>query len=245
VTGDDRVQFETEKRADAARLASDVEVQRLNRELTAAADRHNFFYQWSWLGLPVIQTPTDIVILQEIVWNAKPDVIVETGVARGGSMILAASLLEMIGGGRVIGIDIDIRAHNRAAIEEHPMAKRVSLIEGGSTDAATVDEVQRQIGDAERVMVILDSHHSHDHVRAELEVYAPLVTVDQYLVVADTIIEELPEQTHRPRAWGIGDNPKTALDDYLKTTEAFELDEFIAARQLVASSPGGYLRRVR
>ena len=148
MTGDDRVQFETEKRADAARLAEDVEVQRLNRELTSAADRHNFFYQWTWLGLPVIQTPTDIVILQEIVWNAQPDVIVETGVARGGSMILAASLLEMIGGGRVIGIDIDIRAHNRTAIEEHPLAKRVSLIEGSSTDPATVAEVRREIGDA-------------------------------------------------------------------------------------------------
>ena len=245
MTGDDRVQFEAEKRADAERLAADDEVQRLNRELTAAADRHNFFYQWTWLGLPVIQTPTDIVILQEIVWDAKPDVIVETGVARGGSMILAASLLEMAGGGQVIGVDIDIRAHNRAAIEEHPLARRVRLVEGSSTDPGTVAAVRREIGAAERVMVILDSHHSHDHVRAELEAYAPLVTLDQYLVVADTIIEDLPEQTHRPRPWGVGDNPRTALDEYLKTTDAFELDDFISARQLVASSPGGYLRRVR
>ena len=185
------------------------------------------------------------MILQEIVWNARPDVIVETGVARGGSMILAASLLEMIGAGRVIGVDIDIRAHNRAAIEEHPLAERVRLIQGSSTEPEIVAEVRDEIGSAERVMVILDSHHSHAHVRDELEAYAPLVTVDQYLVVADTIIEELPVQTHRPRPWGPGDNPRTAVDDYLKTTDAFELDEYIAARQLLASSPGGYLRRVR
>jgi cephalosporin hydroxylase len=245
MTVDDRAEFEAEKRADAARLAADGEVQRLNRELTTAADRHNFFYQWTWLGLPVIQTPTDIVILQEIVWNAKPEIIVETGVARGGSMILAASLLEMVGAGQVIGIDIDIRAHNRSAIEAHPLAKRVTLIEGSSTEPQTVARVEKEIGSAERVMVILDSHHSHAHVRAELDAYAPLVSRDQYLVVADTIIEELPEQTHRPRPWGPGDNPRTALEDFLKSTDAFEPDAYIGARQLLASSPGGYLRRVR
>lgn len=241
---DDRAEFEAEKKADSAALLADEEVQRLNLDLTAAADRHNFSYLWTWLGVPVIQTPTDIVVLQDIVWRARPEVIIETGVARGGSMILGASLLELVGGGRVVGVDIDIRAHNRAVIEAHPLAHRIRLIEGPSLDPTVLESVRNEIGDATRVMVILDSDHAHDHVLGELRAYSEFVTPDQYLVVADTIVELIPQQEHRLRHWGPGNNPMTARDEFLAEVTSFVEDTDLNARLLLSSSPRGYLRRV-
>jgi len=193
----------------------------------------------------VIQMPPDIVALQEVIWETRPQLVVETGIARGGSLVLSASILELIGEGEVLGIDIDIRPHNRRTIEAHPLARRIRMIEGSSLDAAVVAEARRAASESERVMVILDSSHTHDHVLAELRAYAPLVTVGQFLVVADTFVEDIPPQEHRPRPWGPGDNPATALRAWLSESESFEPDDFINAKLLLTASPGGYLRRVR
>jgi len=243
---DDRAEFEREKREAAARMAADEELAKKALELNAAADRHDWSYQWSWLGLPVIQMPPDIVVLQEVIWETRPQLVIETGIARGGSLVLSASILELIGAGTVLGIDIDIRTHNRDAIESHPLAHRVRMIEGSSVDGAVVAEARAAAERVERVMVILDSNHTHEHVLMELRAYAPLVTVGQFLVVADTFVEDIPPQAHRPdRHWGPGDNPATALAAWLDETDGFDPDPFVNAKLLLTASPGGYLRRLR
>jgi cephalosporin hydroxylase len=243
--GDDRVDFEATKRTSAAAMHSDAAL--LDRALAVSvdADHYSWSYQWSWLGLPIIQMPPDIIATQEIIWATRPQLIIETGVARGGSVILSSSILQLIGDGRVLAIDIDIRPHNRAAIESHPLSHRIDLIEGSSIDPAVVAHAAHAAAGLERVMVILDSNHTHEHVLAELEAYAALVTIGQYLIVADTAIEQIPVQEHRPRSWGPGDNPMTALTAYLETDPTLEPDPYINAKLLITSSPGGYIRRVR
>src|SRR4051812_3205177 len=243
---DDRAAFEAQRREAAARLAADDRLAADALELNIAADRHDWSYQWSWLGLPVIQMPSDIVALQEVIWETKPQLVIETGIARGGSLVLTASILELLGEGQVLGIDIDIRAHNREAIEAHPLAHRVRMLEASSVDQAVVAEARRAADSVERVMVILDSNHTHAHVLAELRAYAELVTVAQFLIVADTFVEQIPPQRHRPeRPWGPGDNPATALRAWLDEADGFEPDPFINGKLLLTASPGGYLRRIR
>jgi cephalosporin hydroxylase len=210
-----------------------------------------YSYNFSWLGRPIIQYPQDIVAMQELIWALKPDLIVETGIAHGGSLILWASLLELnaaCGGPRdahVIGVDIDIRAHNRAAIETHPMFRRISMLEGSSVDEAVVAQVRDAAAGRERVLVCLDSNHTHAHVLAELEAYAPLTSVGSYCVVFDTVIEELPAGMYPDRPWGPGDNPKTAVDEYLRSHPEFEVDHQMDDKLLVSVAPGGYLKRAR
>ena len=247
---DDRAEFEAQKRASAAAMASDEALMADALAVNVAADRHDWSYQWSWLGLPVIQMPSDIVVMQEILWECRPQLVIETGVARGGSLILSASILELLGEGRVLGIDVDIRAHNREAIEAHPLAHRVDMLEGSSTARDVVDAVKERAAAVDRVMVVLDSNHTHEHVLAELRAYAPFVSVGQFLVVADTFIEDIPTQEHRRRPWGPGDNPRTALAEWAAETGGvetggFEPDEFVNAKLLLSASRGGYLRRVR
>ena len=208
-----------------------------------------YSYNFSWLGRPIIQYPQDIVAMQELTWALQPDLIIETGIAHGGSLILYASLLELnaVAGGpqdaRVIGIDIDIRAHNRAAIEAHPFSRRIEMIEGSSVDAAVVAQVRAGAAGRERVMVCLDSNHTHEHVLAELEAYAPMTTVGSYCVVFDTVIEELPAGIYADRPWGPGDNPMTAVRTYLESHPEFEVDTSMDDKLLVSVAPGGYLKR--
>ena len=242
---DDRAAFEEERRKAAERMAADEELAGAALSVNVAADRHDWSYQWSWLGLPVIQLPPDIVALQEVIWETRPQLVIETGIARGGSLVLYASILELLGDGTVLGIDIDIRAHNREALEAHPLAHRIRMIEGSSLDGAVVTEARQAASEVERVMVVLDSNHTHENVLAELRLYAPLVTVGQFLVVADTFVEQIPPQEHRPRPWGPGNNPATALRRWLSEAEGFEPDPFINAKLLLTASPGGYLLRVR
>lgn len=220
-----------------------------------------YSYNFFWLGRPIIQYPQDMVAIQELVWRVRPDVIVETGIAHGGSLILSASLLALLDlcdateagetldpaqpRRRVVGVDIDIRAHNRAAIEAHPMAGRITMIQGSSIDPAIVAQVAAAVGDAKRVMVFLDSNHTHDHVLAELEAYAPLTAIGNYCVVFDTLIENMPKSMYPDRSWGPGDNPMTAVDIYLATTDAFEIDNEMDAKLLISVAPRGYLRRVK
>jgi cephalosporin hydroxylase len=200
------------------------------------------------MGVPIIQMPADVLAMQEVIWQTKPDVIVETGVARGGSVIFSASLLSLIGKGKVIGVDVDIRAHNRDTIEKHPQASRITLIQGSSIASETIDRVKAEIPAGASVMVVLDSDHSRDHVLAELRAYAPLVSVRHYLICADTVLGFLtPEQTPRNRSkvWFPGDEPLSALRTFLAEDDRFEADQEINGKLIVASSPGGYVRRIR
>jgi cephalosporin hydroxylase len=242
---DDRAAFEERKRAQATALGRDPQVFAAAVDALHAADKYDYFYLWSWMGVPIIQLPADVMVTQEVIWTTKPDVIIETGVARGGSVLFMASMLELIGKGKVIGIDIDIRAHNRETIEGHPMAKRVMLIEGHSTAPETVAKVKTAIPAAASVMVVLDSDHSRDHVLDELRSYGPFVTEGCYLVIADTILGRFaPEQTPRNRSkvWLKGNEPLSALEIYLAETSRFEVDPVVNGKLILASSPGGYLR---
>ncbi len=210
-----------------------------------------YSYNFEWLGRPIIQYPQDIVAMQEIIWNVQPDLIIETGIAHGGSLIFSAAMLELnaaCGGNpdaSVLGIDIDIRSHNRDAIEAHPMFKRIDMLEGSSVDVEIVDQVKSAADGRNSVLVCLDSNHTHDHVLAELEVYAPLTTVGSYCVVFDTIIEDLPEGSFPERSWDRGANPKTAVHAWLKNHPEFEIDKSVDERLLISVAPDGYLKRVR
>lgn len=242
---DDRREFEAHKREMALALGQDRQAFGQSLETLVALDRYDYAYLWSWMGLPIIQMPADIMATQEVIWATRPDVIIETGVARGGSLIFMASLLKVIGRGQVIGVDIDIRAHNRESIESHPVAPLITLIEGSSTAPDTLARVRAAIPAGASVMVVLDSDHSRDHVLAELRAYGPLVTPGQYLVVADTLLGQSdPSQTptKRSKIWYPGDEPYAALNAYLTETDRFEVDAVLNGKLVLSSSPGGYVR---
>ncbi len=203
-----------------------------------------YSYNFSWMGRPIIQYPQDMIAMQEILWAVRPDLIVETGIAHGGSLVYYASLCELLGHGRVLGIDIDIRPHNRQAIEAHPMFRRIGLLQGSSTDPAIVQQVAAQAA-GKRVLVVLDSNHTHDHVLAELGAYAPLVSVGSYCVVFDTVVEDLPPGLYPDRAWDVGNNPKTAVHEFLRRDDRFEIDHDIEAKIQITVAPDGYLRRIK
>ena len=244
-TTDDRAAFEEKKRAQAAALGRDRQVFDAALKTLHAADKYDYHYLWSWMGVPIVQLPADVMATQEVIWTTKPDVIIETGVARGGSVLFMASLLELIGKGKVIGVDIDIRPHNRDTIERHPMSKRVILVEGPSTHATTLTKVRAEIPAGASVMVVLDSDHSREHVLAELRDYGPLVTEGCYLVVADTLLGHFDaEQTPRNRSglWLRGNDPLAALEAYLAETDRFDVDPILNGKLILSSSPGGYLR---
>ena len=242
--------FDQEVRERIASNRGNEALVRVAKEFVAASTEPKYSYNFSWLGRPIIQYPQDIVAMQELIWSIKPDLIIETGIAHGGSLILWASLLELnsaCGGpadASVLGIDIDIREHNRVAIESHPMARRIRMIEGSSIADDVIAQVRDAAAGKQRVLVCLDSNHTHDHVLAELEAYAPLTTVDSYCVVFDTLIEELPGDMYPDRPWGPGDNPKTAVNSYLEGHPEFEVDHDIDAKILISVAPSGYLRRV-
>ena len=179
------------------------------------SNRAQYSYNFSWMGRPIIQYPQDMIAMQEIIWDIKPDLIIETGIAHGGSLIYYASILELIGHGEVLGIDIDIRQHNKTEIERHPMFKRIKMIQGSSIDPVTVEEVKKYSSGASKIIVCLDSNHTHEHVMEELKAYAPLVSLNSYVIVFDTIVEDLPEgYFSQKRPWGIGNNPKTAVEEF-------------------------------
>lgn len=238
----DREQFEADKRAEIAAMAHDASFRELSRAWFDASCRHRYSYHFTWLGLPVIQYPQDLLALQEIVWRTRPETIVETGIARGGSLAFFASLLELIGGGEVIGVDIDIRAHNRAAIESHPLARRIRLIEGSSIDERIARRVQAAVPNGRPAMVILDSNHTHEHVAEELRLYSPLVRRGGYLVVMDTVVEDLPADFFRGRPWGRGNNPRTAVQAFLAANRRFAVDTELETKLALTVAPGGYLR---
>jgi cephalosporin hydroxylase len=198
------------------------------------------------MGRPIIQYPQDIIAMQEIIWSVKPDLIIETGIAHGGSLVFYASMLELLGGdGIVLGVDIDVRAHNRQGIESHPMAKRIRMIEGSSTDPAVIAMVADHARSRSRVLVTLDSNHTHEHVSLELQAYSPLVTVGSYLVVFDTVVEHMPKSMFPDRPWGPGDNPMTAVRQFLLSNDRFVIDRDIEQKLLLTVAPEGYLRCIK
>ena len=234
--------------------------------------RYNYAQNFSWLGRPIIQVPQDIYALQELIWRVKPDLIIETGIAHGGSLIMSASMLALIDHSeaveqgrsidprksmrRVLGIDIDIRAHNRKAIQAHPFAHYIEMIEGSSIESAVVAKVKAAATGYKTILVCLDSNHTHDHVLAELEAYAPLTSVGSYCIVWDTGVEDLPKDFTKDRPWGKGNNPKTAVWEYMRRLNSgsyidsngaslkLEIDELIEKKLLITASPGGFLRRI-
>lgn len=226
-------------------LGKDLPLQGLSNIWIREITRHKYAYNFTWMGRPIIQFPQDMVAMQEIVWSVRPDLIVETGVAHGGSLIYYASLLELLGGdGRVVGVDIDIRAHNRAEIERHPMSHRIDLVQGSSVDPATAARVRELAQGRQRVLVVLDSNHTHDHVLRELELYSPLVPKGSYVVVFDTVIEDMPPGFFPDRPWDRGNNPKTAVWEFLKAHPRFQIDRAIQDKLLITVAPDGYLKCV-
>jgi cephalosporin hydroxylase len=219
-----------------------------------------YSYNFSWQGRPIIQYPQDMAAMQELIWEIKPDLIIETGIAHGGSLIFSASMLALIdlcdaiesgksinpkvSNRKVLGIDIDIRAHNRAAIEAHPMASRIQMIQGSSIASDIIAQVHAVAAKYSRILVCLDSNHTHEHVLAELKAYAPLTSVGSYCVVFDTVVEDLPKEMFPDRPWGPGNNPKTAVWEYLKTHPEFQIDKSIQDKLLITVAPDGYLKRI-
>ena len=240
-----------------AECAQEIATQGQGNDLAAAgrtwanlANSQKYSYHFEWLGRPIIQYPQDILAMQEIIWSTQPDLIIETGIAHGGSLIFSASMLELnaaCGGpqnAEVLGVDIDIRAHNRAAIEAHPMFKRIAMIQGSSIAPEIIQQIQAKAEGKRRVLVYLDSNHTHEHVLAELQAYAPLTSVGSYCVVFDTVIEDMPAEMFPDRPWGPGNNPKTAVREYLKTHPEFEIDKQMDHKLLISVAPDGYLKRV-
>jgi len=254
-------QFTSEVNKEVQTQAADEALQQVTYNWFNSANIHKYSYHFEWLGRPIIQYPQDILAMQELIWRVKPDLIIETGIAHGGSLIFSASMLAQIdmcesitqnkifdpntSTRKVLGIDIDIRSHNRIAIENHPMSSRIQMLEGSSIAPEIIEQVKRLADKYQRILVILDSNHTKEHVLAELEAYAPLTSIDSYCVVFDTIIEDLPKEMFPNRPWGPGDNPKTAVWEYLRTHPEFEIDKFIPNKLLITVAPDGYLKRIK
>ncbi len=229
-----------------------IEAQGRNKKLldvsnsfTEETIRSGYSYNFTWMGRPIIQYPQDMIAMQEIIWQVKPDLIIETGIAHGGSLIYYASLLELIGKGTVLGVDIDIREHNRAEIEKHPMSKRITMIQGSAIDIDIIEQVKPYTKDQKVVMVCLDSNHTHVHVLKELELYSQFVTAGSYLIAFDTIVEDLPQDLYKNRSWSVGDNPKTAVLEFLKNNNDFIIDKKVDNKLLVSVAPGGYMKKIK
>lgn len=259
-SNDPVAEFEAEKICSIAANGGDATWKRISREWLLRAFETRYMYNFTSLGRPIIQTPVDMVAMQELIWDIKPDLIIETGIAHGGSLVMSASVLALLDycdalesnqildpckpRRKVLGIDIDIRAHNRRAIEAHPMANRIEMIQGSSIDAGVIAQVHQRARDAATVLVCLDSNHTYDHVMAELKGYASLVTRDSYCVVFDTVVEDMPAGTFPNRPWDPGNNPKTAVWEFLKTNRDFEIDIQMDNKLLISVAPNGYLKRV-
>ncbi len=264
--------FREECRRTAATYKQKTDWQHMSNQWVHMAGINRYTYNFSFMGRPIIQFPQDMVAFQEIVWDVKPDLIIETGIAHGGSLIMSAAMLSMLdycdavtagktldpkaSGRKVIGIDIDIRVHNRHEIENHPMAHKIQLIQGSSTDEKVIEQVRTAAKSAKRVLVSLDSNHTHDHVLAELRAYAPMASKGSYCLVFDTVVEDMPDSLFPDRPWGKGNNPKTAVHQYLKEISAhpqigidgtplsYAIDTEREDKLVLTVAPDGFLKRI-
>ena len=231
--------------------AQDEMLQKSVKNFSNETLRVGYSYNFNWLGRPIIQYPQDMIALQEIIWDVKPDMIIETGIAHGGSLIFSASMLTLleacgeIEDGQVLGIDIDIREHNKKAIEAHPMSKKITMFQGSSIDEEMIARVHEFTKKGKKVLVCLDSNHTHEHVLAELRAYACLVSVGSYCIVFDTLVEDMPSEFSNDRPWDVSDNHKTAVWEYLKECDDFVIDKDIENKILITVAPDGYLKKVK
>ena len=253
--------FELNKKKNIKKMSEDFDCKQASLNFINNTYKHKYSYHFSSLGRPIIQYPQDMIAMQELIWEIKPDLIIETGIAHGGSLIMSASMLgildmcEAIESGKtfnprvskrkVLGIDIDIRSHNRKEIEKHPMSSRIEMLQGSSISPNIIKKVQKEAKKYKKVMVNLDSNHTHKHVLAELEAYALLVSIGSYCVIFDTNVDDMPPKLFRDRPWGPGNNPKTAVREFLKTHKDFKVDKSIENKLLITVSPGGYLKRIK
>ena len=243
---DSDLQFAKEVKENINKQGSDKELMALSRKWVEKIQPYNYCHSFTWMWQTIIQAPQDIMAMQEIIWQVKPDLIIETGIARGGSLVFYSSMLELLGGdGIILGIDIDIRKHNRESLEVHPMYKRIRMLEGSSIDEKITEQVRKNAQSKKRIVVCLDSNHTHNHVLRELELYAPLVSVGSYCVVFDTGVEYLPDELTANRPWGKGNNPLTAVRSYLKQNSNFIIDKVIEKKLLITAATDGYLKRVK
>ena len=228
-------------------MGQDEELKRKSIDWMVHADRYKYTYNFTWMGRPLVKFPSDMVIQQELMWQIKPDLVIETGIAHGGSIVFSAAMQQMMGisNGRVIAIDIDIRSHNRHEIETHPMSKHITMLQGSSVDPDIFAQVKELAAGAKTVMVFLDSNHTHQHVYDELQLYANLVTVGSYCVLPDTFIEFFPKGYYSNRPWDVGNNPCTAARQFLSERDDFVLDSFLTAKGMISEGLDGYLKRIK
>lgn len=241
-----REQFETMRLSMAQKMAADQKLKKEALSLLIKADQYNWIHQTTWLGQPILQFPQDMFALQEIIYRTRPEYIVEVGVAWGGSLLFYSSLMEVVGGKKIIGIDVYIPPDLKKRLNSYGrLSRRLVLINGSSVEQDTIDQVKKLIGNSKKVLVILDSYHTHEHVLKELRAYSPFISKGNYLICGDTVVEDIPVQKHRPRPWGPGNNPKTAVRQFLKENRNFQVDLQIENKLLLTCDPGGYLLKVR
>jgi len=238
--------FYNERAADIKRLSKDKLLKEKSLDWMIHADKYLYNYNFTWLGRPIIKYPNDIVAIQELIWKVKPDLIIETGIAHGGSLILSASIMAMLGKGKVVGIDIDIKAHNRTEIERHPLYKYIEMFEGSSTDERIVQKVIKLSHNFSTIMVILDSLHTHEHVLKELELYSGLVTKGSYLIAPDTFIEYFPPGYYpkKGKLVDVGNNPMTALNEFLENRNDYIIDHSFIDKLCITEGFNGYLKKI-
>lgn len=238
--------FYDARKASIAAMREDAELRTKSLDWMVHADRYRYSYNFSWMGRPVIRYPSDLVIQQEIMWNVRPDLVIETGIAHGGSVVFSASMQFMMGiEPNVVAIDIDIRSHNRELIESHPVGQHVTMYQGDSVDPDIIEKVRRHCEGKSSVMVVLDSSHTHEHVLAELEAYSGFVSVDSYLLLPDTLIEFFPEGHYAAeRPWDVGNNPHSAMRSFLNQNSNFIVDVEFSSKGVISEAPDGYLRRI-
>jgi len=226
-------------------MSQNKSLAKISKQWFLKSYKFEYSYHFKWLGRPIIQYPQDIIAIQEIIWKVKPDLIIETGIAHGGSLIFSASILELIGKGKVLGIDIDIRKHNRKQIEKHPLFTRITMIEGSSIEKSVLQKVYALSKGMKKVMVLLDSNHTHEHVINELNLYSPMVSKGSYLIVFDTIAEFMPKKIFNNKPWGKGNNPMSAVREFLKKNNRFKVDKLIEKKLLITGVPNGYLKCIK
>lgn len=238
--------FQLERSASIEKIGASGELRKAGLDFINDTAPYKYSYNFTWMGRPIIAFPQDMIAMQELIWEIKPDLIIETGVAHGGSIVYYASLLELIGGdGLVVGVDIEIRKHNRELIESHSMFKRIQLIEGSSIAEDVINKVKEISRNRKTIMICLDSNHTHDHVLQELKLYAPLTSVGSYCIVFDTVVEDMPDDWKWNRPWGKGNNPKTAVWEFLKSNDQFQIDKTVENKLLITVAPDGYLKRIK